>query len=733
MKERTTLNSDDNDVYAPFSEACGSRDAFLKNLQLATYCQDRRFEPQKAIRRLRFLSVPASAKDPLPATTPHEAAKTCTKCAKHLLFDAARDTNDNNTSEQISTLRLTDPGDLESCNHYVAVSYCWQQPQNLPENETLVQRYIILDGNQERRSRAPPKVIRRAIDFAIFKGYRLIWVDQECIDQDDVQDKLLHIQAMHLIYRQASDVVAVLNSVLSDQVQVDILEYGSYSKIEERYAFGHLESSGSRREIRHNLVTQSIQLAESLASDPWYTRAWTYQEALLATRPVYLLIPCHLNLRAPSLQIVVGSQLVIYDTEVTRVLDSMQNHLNNAIDPAPALKWPEYSPWLENPEDRDTQGNKLASALAVLTDSVPGWKKPSVDVALEVHRLSALDAIRALLRRGITECLDLIAICGNLCNYSIRINTYMVRKSRIGLSVALFALALLNGNLSLVLALNHNTPCSVTDPSKALPSASIRHVTTMPHRYELLDWVAESSFTCRIRSPTLLSGSLLIRGLLWRVENVDLGIVRQKYIQHEDFILRHECPDTMVREIINAACEFLKEKEETALVRVIENLRYQHRMEDLVSKIMRYHCIPIAIPQNPAISDYRLLPGTAHQYGQFLFNSESETENRLPLFGADKVAYLFTPYRVLIEAEYHDGIPQFLPIWWISSIQTIPTSMNDNDRGHEETHTTPTMTHMFSQGWPSKMKVDESSFFGDAKKLLTSSSPCEKVYQLHCF
>jgi hypothetical protein len=155
-----------------------------------------------------------------------------------------------------------------------------------------------------------------------------------------------------------------------------------------------------------------------------------------------------------------------------------------------------------------------------------------------------MDAIQNLVRRGITDSIDLIAICGNLCNYSIRLDTHMVRKSGIGLSMALFALALLNGDLSLVLALNHNTSCFVTDQSQAMPSASMRDIVTLP--YMLLDWVMESSFSCRIRSPTLLSDGLLIRGILWRVKYVDLSIIRQRYSQHKDSILKEICPVAVI-------------------------------------------------------------------------------------------------------------------------------------------------------------------------------------------
>jgi hypothetical protein len=693
---RNNSHFGDNDVHVPFSAACGSRDILRKKLQLTTYCQDRTFEPENVIRRLRFLSIPIAAHGPLPATTTPAAAKTCTKCAKYPSFDTGRNVSDSNTSSQICTLRLTNPGDLESCNHYVAVSYCWQQPQNLPGDKTFRPEYTILDGNKKRESRAPPNIIQRAIEFAIFKGYHLVWIDQECIDQDDVQDKLLHVQAMHLIYRQACDVVAVINSVLSNQVQADILECGSYSTIEELYGLGHLESSESRRKIGHDLVAQTLQLAESLAGDLWYTRAWTYQEALLATRPVYLLIPCDSNLRAPSFKTADGSQLVILDTKVLQALRSMERSFDRLLHfDSNSPESSGYSLWLEDSDCHNTEKNKLSSALDVLRDSVPGWKDPPVDVALDCHRLSALDAIQPLLRRRITEHFDLVAICGNLCNYKIRLDTHMVRKSGIGLSVALFALALLNGDLSLVLALNHNTSCFITDQSKALPSASIRDVATMPHRHEFIDWVPESIFSCRVRSPTLLSDGLLIRGILWRVEYVDLNIIRQRYIPHQDSILRRECPVTVAWEIINATCQFLRDKKETALVQAIENHRSQME-QDLVFQIMLHHFIPIAVPEDPTVSDCRLLPGTAYQYG--------------------RVIVLFTPYRVLIEAESQDEMPQFLLVWPIHSVRTSPI-----------------ITQMFSQGRPCKMKADGRLFYGDAKQLLTRSTWSEKMYRLYCF
>jgi hypothetical protein len=352
--------------------------------------------------------------------------------------------------------------------------------------------------------------------------------------------------------------------------------------------------------------------------------------------------------------------------------------------------------------------------MDVLRGSVLNWKNQPVDVAPDYHRLCAVDAIQQLLRRGITDNLDLIAICGNLCNYRIRLDTSMVRKARIGLSVGFFALALLNGDLSLVLALNHNTPCSITDQFKALPSNRISDAPTWPDRYEgvLLD--CEDLFACRVRPPILLLDGLLIKGILWHVEYANLGIIRKRYIQHEDFILRRECPDPIVRQIFDATRKFLREKNETALIRAIEHK--MHGMAHLVYRIIFHHGFPIAVSEDPAMFDCRLLLGTARQYGHRIVNSKGKSEDRSPLSDANEIMYIFTPYLVLIEQESHDEMPQFLLIWWISSVQT-----------------TPTTTHLFSHGWPSKTKADERSFFGDARKLVTSPSPSKKTYQPHCF
>src|SRR2546423_5680856 len=59
--------------------------------------------------------------------------------------------------------------------------------------------------------------------FAALPGYSLIWIDKECIMQDDPQDKELGIQSMDLVYERAPLCVALLDYTIETQEQLNLL------------------------------------------------------------------------------------------------------------------------------------------------------------------------------------------------------------------------------------------------------------------------------------------------------------------------------------------------------------------------------------------------------------------------------------------------------------------------------------------------------------------------------
>jgi len=65
--------------------------------------------------------------------------------------------------------------------------------------------YRIKSGSGYRDARTPSNVLYRAIEYAAAQGFRLIWVDQDCIGQEDIEKKEQSIQAMHLMSPSAAD------------------------------------------------------------------------------------------------------------------------------------------------------------------------------------------------------------------------------------------------------------------------------------------------------------------------------------------------------------------------------------------------------------------------------------------------------------------------------------------------------------------------------------------------
>lgn len=67
-----------------------------------------------------------------------------------------------------------------------------------------------------RSLRYAPVVFHRAMRYARAKGYDHVWIDQECIYQNDSADVERHLQILHRIYRASKVMIAVLSHPLCD-------------------------------------------------------------------------------------------------------------------------------------------------------------------------------------------------------------------------------------------------------------------------------------------------------------------------------------------------------------------------------------------------------------------------------------------------------------------------------------------------------------------------------------
>jgi len=100
------------------------------------------------------------------------------------------------SNKKPKTFRVTPgkPNDVgpDACLHYVAVSYCWPKDKDgnpIKRSTTYRVRTKNESGETiERRNRAPDYVIDRAVEYAAAQGICLIWIDQECLPQDNSRE-----------------------------------------------------------------------------------------------------------------------------------------------------------------------------------------------------------------------------------------------------------------------------------------------------------------------------------------------------------------------------------------------------------------------------------------------------------------------------------------------------------------------------------------------------------------
>jgi hypothetical protein len=138
---------------------------------------------------------------------------------------------------------------------YAALSYVWaSKPTNLTSSSTAAFSPILQD----------------AIQVTKLLGIHYLWIDKFCINQDNSQEKLEQINQMDAIYHGAE--ITIIAAAGDDETL-------------------GLSGCSSPRTLRLQASIGDVIIRAAMAdpqklikSSKWWTRAWTYQEAVLSRR-----------------------------------------------------------------------------------------------------------------------------------------------------------------------------------------------------------------------------------------------------------------------------------------------------------------------------------------------------------------------------------------------------------------------------------------------------------------
>lgn len=353
------------------------------------------------------------------------------------------------------------------CAHYVAVSYCWPPKQYDEKGSQIIAKNASevreLDG-KVRNSRALDDVLDRAVDVANTFGLRMIWIDQECLPQppeDSIpphqKDKELGIQAMDIIYNRAFVTAGLQDVKLANQSQLETIRQLVLEANTDREPQGDLNNHALR---------DIIDFLEHVKNDRWYTRAWVVQEAISAGANLALTfrrgpgVICRPQPRIPNHR----RGLPMHSLELlprklsSEVVCIMVHEFQHIVQTAKVLlrqgEWDSTGRyWRPSPQngsayDTVSEAERLhpliqshSPAAFAVTGSGMFGSRPTVDAAGALTLLRTRECYRPE---------DRMAIMANMCGYEYRLNSRTVADQCDSLRVALLALSLINGDLSLL-------------------------------------------------------------------------------------------------------------------------------------------------------------------------------------------------------------------------------------------------------------------------------------------
>lgn len=381
--------------------------------------------------RRKYLAVKKHSSSKRCSTSAPACAKeTCGRCSKELVCFS------HDHAQRLDlTLSL-----VRSSEEYLAVSYCWNSGERYRTNSSGESDPISdvydampvfieqLDGTV-REARAPRRILRRAIRHAAAEGLRHIWIDQECIEQQDSAEKERAIASMDEIYRDAHTVLPLLDARLEDKLVLAARKALALPAPSLDFDM----TRGVIQWLRHPPAIEAFldaaddlcSILEFVATDRWFTRAWILQERLCSDEPsgsstLWLMCKPELGTEIPGEVSIEARSFNLAMPELLRVLEKKDANTKNRVQVA-------Y--------------NKFCDAYDVAFDMAKQHRLQ--------NKVNVMQATRWLANKGCTIAADKIALVGNCCDWYTRVGAEFLEMQNPSYSACIWALAIMNQDASL--------------------------------------------------------------------------------------------------------------------------------------------------------------------------------------------------------------------------------------------------------------------------------------------
>jgi hypothetical protein len=125
-----------------------------------------------------------------------------------------------------------------------------------------------------------------------------LWIDQICIDQGNISERNQQVRIMGQIYEQA--MYTLIWNGETNAVPQDMSQFLTAISDDAIWSVPFSEPS-VRKQLQAQMAKQSASTIERLFAffkQPWFTRVWVFQEAVLSKKPYFVFGDCLVPLAA---------------------------------------------------------------------------------------------------------------------------------------------------------------------------------------------------------------------------------------------------------------------------------------------------------------------------------------------------------------------------------------------------------------------------------------------------
>ncbi|KAM0418964.1 hypothetical protein ACHAPT_012122 [Fusarium lateritium] len=189
--------------------------------------------------------------------------------------------------------------DPEDPIKYTALSYCWGNPGSRVK--------VPCDGEVLNITTSLYEALAEVIKFSPNKA---LWIDQVCINQEDMEEKSEQVSKMNMVYDKAETVLAWLGPAIASTpaaidfvkkvgdiampTATDMFRWDSYGDEHENTKLERVEKYTQEQSLELGIPFDDLTTWDAFSEffdRPWFQRMWTVQEIIQARKAIVVCGP----------------------------------------------------------------------------------------------------------------------------------------------------------------------------------------------------------------------------------------------------------------------------------------------------------------------------------------------------------------------------------------------------------------------------------------------------------